>query len=84
MLISDDSQILIFLINFLQVIEEVRRILKIEAVERDSFMEKCLTRLRNHVDHIIYFGMANKGLKPPKGSHWGMYVIYNGLNNFEV
>eukprot|EP00112_Aurelia_sp_Birch-Aquarium-sp1_P023159 Seg679.17 transcript_id=Seg679.17/GoldUCD/mRNA.D3Y31 product="hypothetical protein" protein_id=Seg679.17/GoldUCD/D3Y31 len=66
--------------DHVEVIEEARRILNVEAAGRETFMEKCLVRLHNNLDHIIYFGMINKGLKAPKASQKDA-KLFHALSN---
>lgn len=65
-----------------QIIEEVRRVLKIEEYDHpEEFKNKCVERFEKEVDNLIYFGVAKQRIghssKPSKGI---VKQIYNVLS----
>ena len=57
-----------------QVIEEVRRVLMVDTVERQDFLRKCGSRLTEEIEFLVYYGIDSKGLNPPRSPHLSKFL----------
>ena len=61
---------------FQQVIEEARRVLMISEGECQDFMRKCVLKLTEEIEFLIYYGINSKGINPPRSPQLSKFLCF--------